>query len=74
MFSVELELEAGMVTQRWLHRDWQPLLVKALSSRLLGEPPGRKTLEGDRTARHLSRPDSSTLPLRSVESLQLAGS
>lgn len=46
MFSVELELEEGMVTQLWLHRDWQLLLVKTLSSLLFGEPPGRKTLKG----------------------------
>lgn len=46
MFSVELELEEGMVTQLWLHRDWQLLLVKVLSSPLFGEPPSRKTLRG----------------------------
>lgn len=60
MFSVELELEEGMVTQLWLHRDWQLLLVTVLSSPLFGKPPGRKTLpQRDYTARHLSRPVSS---------------
>lgn len=71
-----------------LNLSWRGDGHSALASqRLLVTPAGQgsnlsvilgatrqKDPQRDCTARHLSRPVSSTLPLRSVESLQLAGS